>query len=829
MSHVRLSAWLCALSLVCIATRADVTVIPKAVEDMAAQPQRLSNPGFEAGAGAWNGWMQAFEVADGAGRNGTRGIRCVAGKPEEQHGAGQLVTLNQTEARPIVASGWSRAEHVDGASDNGYSVYVDVNYADGDHLWGQTGCYSVGTHDWEQRRVLIVPRKPVASLTVLGLFRGHNGTVWFDDFSLVEGDGGSKVFEGVLAGPSVPPGAGETCDIAGCDGLKLSVDKETGALSTLRMNDTVLGEAGLPIFVRDAANNGDFVSPEWSAVEGSGGVALTGDAVGPQLRLSMSITVKDGTIDFSGTVKDLRGADRAVTVYVPLPVAGQWTWSADMRRDMPAKGLCINAFRNGVGATGERSQYPLAVLTRPDAGLVLAVPIDAPRHHRLAYDADRGLFYAAFDLGLSPAVKRSDGVADFRAMLYACDPAQRFRGALARYHRLFPEAFAKRVPREGLWMAFTDISTLPNPEDFGFAYQEGAPNVAWDEAHGILSFPYTEPMTTWLKLAPEVPRSYDGAVNYLHALLDKKDDPLHDSASVIAASSVLDATGRNVLSVVNAPWCDGVVFALNADPSLPADEPHPVNRGQAELKRLEQAVADTVTAPVAAWPWRGTGTCAADTAAKAEGGQSLCLTAPKPGMPVDVFQTVAVNQAVPKALVVRAAVQTRDLAGDADTDCSVYVDLIHADGTALYCQAIPIAPGTREFQSVERRIVSDKPFASATVHLLLRGNHSGSVWFDDLYLGEEGNGSNLLKNPGLEGPAEKGAVADGVYIDSYEFWANSIDYNPAHFANAETPLVFDAQSCRVGALTVFSTFAWQREMARRMHAQIGRASCRERV
>ena len=660
MSYPRYGLWLWAMSAVCLSAHADLTVIPKAVADTAARTQRLTNPGFESGKEAWNGWMQGFETADGGGRGASQGIRCVAEKTEDQHGAGQLVTLNQIEPRPIVASGWSRAEHVDGAADNGYSVYVDVNYADGDHLWGQTGCFSVGTHDWEQRLVLLVPEKAVASLTVHALFRGHNGTVWFDDFSLVEADSGSRVFEGVLVGPTaVAESADEAFDVAAGDGLNLSVDRKTGAISALHLNDTALGKVGLPVFVRDVAGNSDFIAPDWAVAQTAGGLMLTGDVTGLQLRLTLNITAKDGTVDFSGTVKDLRGADRAVTVYVPLPVTGDWTWSADMRRDAPAKGLSINAFRNGVGATGSRSYYPLAVLTRPDAGLALAVPIDAPRHHRLAHDADRGLFYAAFDLGLSPAVKRSDGAADFHAMLYACDPARRFRGALARYYRLFPDAFAKRIPREGLWMAFTDISTLPNPEDFGFAYQEGASNVAWDEQHDILSFPYTEPMTTWLKLAPEVPRSYDGAVAYLHALLDRKVDPLHDSASVIAASSVLDSTGRSVLSVVNAPWCDGVVFALNADPMLPVTEVLPVNRGQAELKRLEQAAIEPVN----------------------------------------------------------------------------------------------------------------------------------------------------------------GATADGVYIDSYEFWANSIDYNSAHFANVEIPLVFDAQSCRVGVLTVFSTFAFQRELARRMHAR----------
>ncbi len=820
MYYARRAIWLWALPALCLSAQADITVFPKAVGDASPAVELLTNPGFEEGGAGWNGWMQAFDVAEVGGRGGSRGVRCVAGNTEEQHGAGQLVKLDQTAPRPIVISGWSRAVNVDGAADNGYSVYVDVNYADGGHLWGQTACFSVGTHDWEQRRVLLVPDKPVASLTAHGLFRGHNGTVWFDDFSVVEAADDSRVFEGALVGnPAVPELSTDTCDVSVGEGLKLSLDRKTGAVAALRLKDAVLGEGGMPAFVRDVAGNSDFVAPDWRVEETAEGVRLSGDASALQLRLSLTFSVRGSVVEANGTVQDLRGAERAVTVYVPLPVAGEWTWSPDMRRDVPAKGLCINAFRTGAGATGMRSSYPLAVLTGAKGGLVLATPIDAPRHHRLAYDAGRGMFYAAFDFGLSPAVKQLPGGASFRVLLYACDPALRFRGALSQYYRLFPAAFEKRVSREGLWMAFTDISTLPNPEDFGFAYQEGATNVAWDEQHGILSFPYTEPMTTWLKLAPEVPRTYDGAVNYLHALLDKKDDPLHESASVIAASSVLDGTGRSVLSVVNAPWCDGVVFALNADPSLPVGEAHPVNRGQAELKRLEQAVADTVNGSVAEWPWRGAGTCAPDTSAKTEGAQSLCLNASAPGQTADAFQTVSIGQTTSKPLVLRASIRTRDLGGVEDTDCSVYVDLVHADGTALYCQAIAIAPGTREFQALERRIVSDKPFASATVHLLLRDNHTGTVWFDDLFLGEEGATANLLKNPGLEGGAEKGAVADGVYIDSYEFWANSIDHNAAHFANMDIPLVFDAQSCRVGVLTVFSTFAFQRELARRMHAR----------
>ena len=653
----------CLLSVPCaFCAAADTTVIPLLSPSASSARELLANPGFEEADTSWHGWMSGYEPVPGAGRDNSRGARCAAGDAGEQLGAGQFVTLNQARPAPVVLSGWSRAEKVDGTPDNGYSVYVDVNFADGDHLWGQTACFSVGTHDWEQRSLLLMPEKPVESLTVFGLFRGHNGVVWFDDFSVVLVEGEAGVFEGVLAGKAACfPASGKVCVISTGDGLAVSVDRDNGALSSLSVRDTELGEGGWPVFVRDAANNSDFAAPVWTVEEKGEGVSLSGKSDALRLDLSLSLIPRGGAIEISGAVCDFSGEDRAVTVHVPLPVSGEWTWSDDMHRARPAVGLCANIFRTGAGATGTRSSYPLAVLTGPKGGITLAVPPDEPRHHRLAYDADRGMLYAAFDFGLSRTTARHPGGASFRVLLYSCDPALRFRGALAQYYRLFPEAFAKRVDREGLWMAFTDISTLPNAEDFGFAYQEGAPNAEWDERHGILSFPYTEPMTTWFKLDPETPRTRDGALAHLRRLQESADDPLHDSACSAALSTVLDANGESVLSVVNAPWCDGCVFALNADPAIPGDASGAVSRGRAELTRLAGMVA------------------------------------------------------------------------------------------------------------------GDSP--------------------------------------------EKPGLLDGVYIDSYEFWANTINCNRAHFAAADIPLVYDAQSRRAGLLTAFTTFAFSRELAAQMRAR----------
>jgi hypothetical protein len=111
----------------------------------------LANGNFESAregkAAPWGGWQQGYRVAPGEGRGGSQGVVCERRESDGERGASQTLSLNRMNLAPFIIRGWSKAEEVSGSPDSGYSLYVDIVYADGAPLWGQTADFSCGTHE----------------------------------------------------------------------------------------------------------------------------------------------------------------------------------------------------------------------------------------------------------------------------------------------------------------------------------------------------------------------------------------------------------------------------------------------------------------------------------------------------------------------------------------------------------------------------------------------------------------------------------------------------------------------------------------------------------
>ncbi len=555
----------------------------KRVRSSANAPNLLRGGDVESS--GWQPFEHGFRLAPGAGRNNSSALRCENASADQASGASQTLELNQAAPAPLVASGWSRAEGVSGSSDAGYALYVDITYQDGSNLWGQTANFATGTHGWQRVEFSIFPAKPIRSLAFYALLRGHKGRAWFDELALSRlGGAGSLLLDGTSVQAAPPaPRLGKYSSLSTRDGLSLlysagDADVSRVVLGGRDITGKYLGrsaQAGL--LLRDAQGDGD-----WLRVQN--GLC---PQLGVQVQSQAAATADGSAISISLRVSKMAGApakDRALTVLWALPLnARGWKWSSDIRRSLPIDNTSefSDTFTASTGA-GRWSLYPTASVSDERDGISLALDPSLPAQNRLFLNAGAQVFGAAFDIALVP--ERPNG--ETLRLLVMRSGRDGMRGALDKWHRLFPMINQVRVPSQGLWMPFTDISKVPRPEDFGFTFHEGDNNVAWDDAHNILSFHYTEPSTWWMPMPPALPRTYENALALAQKIAANANNPDHNIAIAALKWGMKGGDGRFQFQFRNEPWTNGAVWSLNPSPNLSAPSDFSEKSGPAEMTRL---------------------------------------------------------------------------------------------------------------------------------------------------------------------------------------------------------------------------------------------------
>lgn len=766
--------------------------------DPETQAQRIDNGGLETldedGFLGWRPWELGYEVDREVRRSGNFSARCHNATADEHRGMTYVVELNQTTPAPIMAEAWSRAEEVTGGLDGNYSLYLDLEYMDGTPLWGQIAPFRPGTHDWERRTVTVLPSKPVRSVSVHGIFRARTGTAWFDDFKLWELalPGGVQQFD------AVPVTPGDT---------DAEAHRWPGAYLPVAL------------YLRDVGAGSDFIQPAFTVTAADDGAPMLEGRV-EDLELVLTATFRDlgDALRIDGHIRDLSGRDRAVSVYcgVSLDAVG-WTWHHDQRttREIEAEGRYQDWVSVGAGANRQASRFPLACVSGPEEAVAIGAPLDVPRLYRFAYEAEARELYGVVDLGLAPDTLNFPSQATFSFLLYRSDPAWGYRAALQRYYDLLPDCFTKRNDREGIWMPFVDIATVEGFEDFGFQFQEGAPNVAFDEEHGIYSFVYVEPMSHWLAMPADMERSNERALAFMRELAEGG----NRQAQATRSSALENAEGDWYGGITKAPWCDGALYYLNPSPAVMGEDEEAVTKFHLDAGHIAR-FAENPAGARAGWrnweqgyalaPGEGRDGSAAAKVSRTEGG---------PG--AGASQSVLLRQTEPTPLVARVWTRSENVTGEASGNYSLYIDLKHTDGTDRWGLVVRGRTGTNDWTLLEQTIVPEKPVQSAAFHLLLRAPHTGTAWFDDAFLGEVGSDENLLRNADFEpadAPSDVVPFLDGTYIDSFEMAASTLNYRREHFAHTATPLVFDSEG-RVAQMQVFNTVEFARELALRMWAE----------
>ncbi|MCK5803538.1 MAG: hypothetical protein KAI66_11930 [Lentisphaeria bacterium] len=465
-------------------------------------------------ASAWTAWGRGFT------RQG-KILHCDNGTDAQAiRGAGQTIPLNQTEPRLITATAWSKSEDVGGGADTNYSLYLDLLYMDGTPQWGIKTAFDAGTHGWEKRTLHFMPEKPIRSVQVYVLFRKHTGRAWFRDVAFHEiiAPEGSYMFDGApVSGPSA---------------------KSPG----FRLRDVASG-ASVHTF-----DNGQAL-----------GVKLTSGAV-----------VRDGVQFLEAEITDTTGKDRALTLFytIPLP-AGAWTWHHDLQSSQPieGRGEFANTSHFAAGANGRVSRYPLCAITSENRSLALAFDPQFPAFARLVGNAVCRELFVAYDIALTP----EQPTAKLRFCRYTADPRWGFRSALEKLYTIFPESFRCRIPRQGLWMPFARISKVEKWQDFGFRFKEGNNETAWDDAHDIITFRYTEPMTWWMKMPKEMPKTMEAARDFAQKLAAEDKGANGKHARALLASGYHNEKGQYPARIRDTPWCNGAVWSMNSMPEVPGE------------------------------------------------------------------------------------------------------------------------------------------------------------------------------------------------------------------------------------------------------------------
>ena len=498
--------------------------IVKRVLDAEQAGENLLRPG------AWRAWQKGFA------REGKLWVCDNGADAKVQRGVSQTVALNQTMPEPIVAVAWSKAEGVGGGPNSDYSLYLDLVYADGTPLWGQISPFGVGTHDWQRRQVIVFPEKPVKSLSLHMLLRRHTGKAWFRDAELrvLRPPKGAGLFDGVPVALEAEPGAG--------------------------------------FQVRDVAANSHFVRIEQNALG---------------LELRDEPRRGHGVVFHDVTLKDTSVKDRAITlIYAVRIQEATARWLHDPRTASPVETgrEYMNASRFRVGVNGRLSRYPFgAVVHIPNIfeegeriGTALGIDLARPAFYRIGFNATAREIFLAYDIGLTP----EKPTAQLRFCVFHFPGDWGFRAALARYYELFPDHFRCRTPEQGLWMPFAKISAVKGWQDFGFKFKEGNNETAWDDAHDITTFRYTEPHTWWMKMPKEMPRTMGAALAEAKRLVDKGDR----RASAFSACGYHNESGGFPARLRDTPWCNGAVWSMNSMPGIRGEVTDFKNKWNADLR-----------------------------------------------------------------------------------------------------------------------------------------------------------------------------------------------------------------------------------------------------
>ena len=440
-------------------------------------------------------------------------------------GAGWHLRLDQTCASPVKFSAEGCVDANPGAGEA--LLYADVFYVDGGNIWGRKAHFPpTPSADWQSRSLTIVPERPIRSISLYAMARGAEGLV------------------------------------ARFRNVRMDVPHVSAGVATFD---------GLPVTVAEPLKEPAFLVRDVAAKDD--GFGRIGDAA-KGLELKTCCRDEGAARFFDVTLADTQGGDRAVTLAWARPIdtaGGRWFDSPRTERPFAGAKGEFRRLQQSTCGLGGYSRMPFIAVTDGGKGFAIGVDPRLPGYFRVGASADLKLAYVVWDFALVPE-KRTARVG---FVTFPFEAKDGWRGALEAYQKLFPEFNAVHQKHQGIWMAFRPISKVEGWEDFGFAIKEGDGETAWDDAHGITTYRYTEPTTWWMSISGKDGRKQPTMEECIARAEELAAPDCKERQRGYALAwkrcAMKDEHGGYYGRILDTPWCKGIVWNLNCAPGLGPD------------------------------------------------------------------------------------------------------------------------------------------------------------------------------------------------------------------------------------------------------------------
>lgn len=352
------------------------------------------------------------------------------------------------------------------------------------------------------------------------------------------------------------------------------------------------------VTLEDAASGKSAVLRAASAWSQAGRRAWSGEVMG----IGWVLVAEDspGSAALTGWLKS--DTDRCLSVRVAFPMdprSAVWHDDIQTRRKIEGKTTEAGYFGGSrYGKSGRQSFYPFGVVETSRGVDFVETDPDEPRVYHIAADPKREQMAIVYDIALSQQTTKFPGQATFRCRFGSLPPSadNAFRRVLADFFKRHPDFEKRRVASSGLWMPFFDISKIPNPEDFGFAFLEKGGEIGEDvdyaKAHGILTLMYTEPWIYWHPMPAEAKRTPENVLERMRLLAMSGDAWPNDLAASALTGAVMDSSGNVSMRFLDVPWNSGARMEVNTDPDLAPSPPSQINRAMAEWRQISRWLDD---------------------------------------------------------------------------------------------------------------------------------------------------------------------------------------------------------------------------------------------